>query len=175
MTVAGRRFYPIQVAEKGFAAYRIARPGTWGHGSMPRDDNAAVLAAAVIDRLAEPGPDAPDAGHGPLPRRLAAAELPPDATPHPRRAVAGDDPRPGRGRDRGGLRPDVRASPAGARARHRSARTSSTPGIKYNVIPGDATIEVDCRVLPGTTEPAMRAELVDAARPGARRRLRRSS
>jgi acetylornithine deacetylase/succinyl-diaminopimelate desuccinylase-like protein len=32
-------------------------------------------------------------------------------------------------------------------------------GIKYNVIPGDAMIEVDCRVLPGTTEPAMRAEL----------------
>ena len=26
-------------------------------------------------------------------------------------------------------------------------------GIKYNVIPGDAVIEVDCRVLPGTTEP----------------------
>jgi len=55
-TIAGRRLYPIQVAEKGFAAYRIAIRGTWGHGSMPRDDNAAVLAAAVIERLAVPGP-----------------------------------------------------------------------------------------------------------------------
>ncbi|MBA2300374.1 MAG: M20/M25/M40 family metallo-hydrolase, partial [Chloroflexi bacterium] len=32
-------------------------------------------------------------------------------------------------------------------------------GVKYNVIPGDAVIEVDCRVLPGTTEPQMRAEV----------------
>ena len=28
------------------------------------------------------------------------------------------------------------------------------------MIPGDATVEVDCRLLPGTTEPEMRAELV---------------
>ena len=30
--------------------------GTWGHGSMPREDNAAVLAAAIVGRLAGPGP-----------------------------------------------------------------------------------------------------------------------
>ena len=53
MTIAGRRLYPIQVAEKGYAAYRIHVRGTWGHGSMPREDNAAVLAAAVIGRLAD--------------------------------------------------------------------------------------------------------------------------
>jgi acetylornithine deacetylase/succinyl-diaminopimelate desuccinylase-like protein len=33
-------------------------------------------------------------------------------------------------------------------------------GVKYNVIPGDAVIEVDCRILPGTTEAEMRAELI---------------
>ena len=38
-------------------------------------------------------------------------------------------------------------------------------GIKYNVIPGDAVVEVDCRVLPGTTEPAMRAELIERLGP----------
>ncbi|MDP9481919.1 MAG: M20/M25/M40 family metallo-hydrolase, partial [Chloroflexota bacterium] len=32
-------------------------------------------------------------------------------------------------------------------------------GIKYNVIPGVAEIQVDCRPLPGTDEAAMRAEL----------------
>ena len=36
------------VAEKGYAVYRITVRGTWGHGSMPRDDNAAVLAAEVV-------------------------------------------------------------------------------------------------------------------------------
>ena len=56
VTVAGKRLYPIQVAEKGFAPYRIHITGTWGHGSMPRADNAAVLAARAIERLAVPGP-----------------------------------------------------------------------------------------------------------------------
>ncbi len=37
VTVAGRRLYPIQVAEKGYAPYRIRVSGTWGHGSMPRE------------------------------------------------------------------------------------------------------------------------------------------
>ncbi len=32
-------------------------------------------------------------------------------------------------------------------------------GVKYNVIPGVAEIELDCRTLPGTDEPALRAEL----------------
>jgi acetylornithine deacetylase/succinyl-diaminopimelate desuccinylase-like protein len=32
-------------------------------------------------------------------------------------------------------------------------------GVKYNIIPGDATVEVDCRMLPGTTEADVVAEL----------------
>jgi acetylornithine deacetylase/succinyl-diaminopimelate desuccinylase-like protein len=32
-------------------------------------------------------------------------------------------------------------------------------GVKYNVIPGDAVIEVDCRILPGTTEADIREEV----------------
>jgi acetylornithine deacetylase/succinyl-diaminopimelate desuccinylase-like protein len=32
-------------------------------------------------------------------------------------------------------------------------------GVKYNVIPGTAYIEIDCRTLPGTDEPAMHREL----------------
>ena len=39
-------------------------------------------------------------------------------------------------------------------------------GIKYNVIPGDAVVEVDCRVLPGTTEAGdARAILVERLGP----------
>ena len=56
-TVAGGRLYPIQVAEKGFAAYRIAVRGTWGHGSMPRDgQRRGAGGGASIERLAVPGP-----------------------------------------------------------------------------------------------------------------------
>src|SRR5262249_57486095 len=53
--IGGRRFYAIQVAEKGYEVFRIHVAGTWGHGSMPRDDNAAVLAAEAVTRLAPPG------------------------------------------------------------------------------------------------------------------------
>jgi len=37
--------------------------------------------------------------------------------------------------------------------------------VKYNVIPGEATIEVDCRVLPGTSEDDMRRTLVERSGP----------
>jgi acetylornithine deacetylase/succinyl-diaminopimelate desuccinylase-like protein len=156
-TIAGRRFYPIQVAEKGYAAYRIAIRGTWGHGSMPREDNAAVLAAAVIARLAVPGATRMT----PVMARfleLAAAELPAEAAVI-LRGLAGDDP----GRSEAALA--VACDPMYARALRALLRDTISPdvvhaGIKYNVIPGDAVVEVDCRVLPGTTEPDMRAELI---------------
>jgi acetylornithine deacetylase/succinyl-diaminopimelate desuccinylase-like protein len=161
-TIAGRRFYPIQVAEKGFAAYRIAVRGTWGHGSMPREDNAAVLAAAVIERLAVPGATRIT----PVIARmleLAAAELPTDAADL-LRALSSEDPR----RAEAALR--VACDPMYARAVRALVRDTISPdvihaGIKYNVIPGDAVVEVDCRVLPGTTEPAMRAQLVERLGP----------
>ena len=157
-----RRFYPIQVAEKGFAAYRIAIRGTQGHGSMPREDNAAVLAAAVIARLAVPGPIRVT----PVMARaldLAAAELPSEAG-EVLRALSGDDP----GRAEAAL--SVACDPMYARAVRALLRDTISPdvvhaGFKYNVIPGDAVVEVDCRVLPGTTEPAMRAELVERLGP----------
>jgi acetylornithine deacetylase/succinyl-diaminopimelate desuccinylase-like protein len=34
-------------------------------------------------------------------------------------------------------------------------------GVKYNVIPGDAEVTVDCRILPGMTEPDIRAILIE--------------
>jgi len=158
MTVAGKRLYPIQVAEKGFAPYRIQIAGTWGHGSMPRDDNAAVLAARAIERLAAPGPirmtpvmtrflesaaDALPGAGGMVLRRIAAGEL----------DEASAD-----------TAIDQLCEPMYARALRALIRDTLSPdivqaGIKYNVIPGDAVIEVDCRVLPGTTEPQMRAEV----------------
>ncbi len=162
VTVAGRRLYPIQVSEKGFAAYRIAVRGTWGHGSMPRDDNAAVMAAAVIERLAVSGPTRIT----PVMARfleLAAAALPADAAVL-LRALAGDD------LNRAETAIAAACDPMYARALRALLRDTISPdvihaGIKYNVIPGDALIEVDCRVLPGTSEPAMRQVVIDRLGP----------
>jgi acetylornithine deacetylase/succinyl-diaminopimelate desuccinylase-like protein len=150
------RLYPIQVAEKGTTVYRLTIHGTWGHGSMPRADNAAVLAAAVIARLAQPFParltdvtrefldGAIEATDGDVARLL--------------RAVRDDDVRAS-----DGTLPDV-CLPIYARALDAMLRdTLSTnvvrAGVKFNVIPGEAILELDGRRLPGTTEPEMEASI----------------
>jgi acetylornithine deacetylase/succinyl-diaminopimelate desuccinylase-like protein len=129
---------------------------------MPREDNAAVLAAAVIERLAVPGPIRVTPVIARL-LELAAAELPAEAA-GVLRALSSDDPR------RAEAALTVACDPMYARAVRALLRDTISPdvvhaGIKYNVIPGDAVVEVDCRVLPGTTEPAMRAQLVERLGP----------
>ena len=157
VTIAGKRLYPIQVAEKGYAAYRIRVTGTWGHGSMPRTDNAAVLAAQVIDRLATPGP----IRLTPVLSRFldAAGAALPDEAGRLLAALAGPDP------SRAEAALGRICDPVYARALRALVRDTFSPdvvhaGVKYNVIPGDATVDVDGRLLPGMTEPVMRAELL---------------
>ena len=159
-TYGGVRFYPIQVAEKGFVVYKIHVKGRWGHGSVPTPDNAAVLAAQVVTRLSEPGPvrlTEPMAvlleraiPH--LPARAAAAV----AALDPARAAA----------DPAAVEATLRDLCDPVLARTISAMIHDTisvgiirAGVKYNVIPGTAEIEIDCRTLPGTDEASMRAEL----------------
>ena len=155
--LAGRRFYPIMTAEKGRETYRISVHGTWGHGSMPRDDNAAVLAAEAIIRLASPGEPRMT---GPMRALLDGVEaiLPPEAAALAR-AISDEDPR----------RADAAVSrlcdEMYARALRALLRDTISPGvvhagIKYNIIPGEAVIEIDCRTLPGTTEGDMREEVL---------------
>lgn len=160
VTVAGRRLYPIQVAEKGMVPYRIHVTGTWGHGSMPREDNAAVLAARIVERLAVPEP----VRITPVMARFleaASAALPGDGARALGRIASGE--LDGVDADRA---LDALCEPMYARALRALIRDTLSPdviqsGVKYNVIPGDAIVDVDCRVLPGMTEPDARA-LVEA-------------
>lgn len=161
-TVAGRRLYPIQVSEKGYAAYRIAVRGTWGHGSMPRDDNAAVLAAEVIRRLAVRAPVRITPVMGRFLEEAAAA-LPGEAATI-LRGLASDDPGPAE------AALVASCDPMYSRALRALVRDTISPnvvhaGVKYNVIPGDAEVVVDCRVLPGTTEADMRASIIERLGP----------
>jgi acetylornithine deacetylase/succinyl-diaminopimelate desuccinylase-like protein len=155
MTIAGRRFYPIQVAEKGYAVYRITVHGTWGHGSMPRADNAAVRAAEVVRRLGVPGPIRVT----PPVRRFfeALATGLPDAGATVLRLVLAGDAAAEAGLD------DV-CEPGYARAARALVRDTVSPnvihaGVKYTVIPGEAYVELDCRTLAGTTEADLTARL----------------
>ena len=161
-TIDGRRFYPIGVAEKGYAVYRISVHGTWGHGSMPRDDNAAVRAGQVAARLNVQG--APRVT--PTMRRflLEMAEQLNGDTARVVRSLAADDPRLGE------AAADALCDPMSARVIRALLRDTVSPnvihaGVKYNVIPGEAVVELDCRVLPGTTEEEMAATVIERLGP----------
>ena len=154
--VAGGRFYPIQVAEKGYAQYRLRIRGSWGHASMPRDDNAILLVSEVVTRLAQPGEARPtplmrafiESVARALPRRTAevvASILDADARRSEAALAQVCDPA-----SAGALRALVRDT---------IAPTIVASGVKTNVIPGEAELYVDCRTLPGTDDVAMRAEL----------------
>jgi acetylornithine deacetylase/succinyl-diaminopimelate desuccinylase-like protein len=160
MTYGGVHFYPIQVAEKGFVVYRIRVRGRWGHGSVPTADNAAVLAAQVVTRLAEPGPVRIT-----TPVFMSLAKATPHLTARAAAgirslAAAGDAPEPGTiDSTIRGLCDPVMARTVSAVIRDTISVGILQAGVKYNVIPGSAQIEIDCRILPGTDEPAMHAEL----------------
>ena len=138
--------------------FRIHVKGTWGHGSMPREDNALVLAAEAVRRLASPGEPRLTAPMREFLGRDRAAALPPEQAGaswgHRRRRSA-----PQRGGDPHAVRPGLGARPARAAARHDQPAVLNA-GVKYNVIPGEATLMIDCRTLPGTTPDDMREEVL---------------
>ncbi len=155
-TIGGVRLYPIGVAEKGFCVYRIVVRGAWGHGSVPRDDNAAIRAAQIVARLAVPGPVQLTA---PMVRFLEAiAAVLPDDLGRACHALLSGEPAVAEGAlER--LCDPMYARTARALVRNTVSPNVVAAGVKYNVIPGIAEVVVDCRVLPGTTERAMRDEL----------------
>jgi acetylornithine deacetylase/succinyl-diaminopimelate desuccinylase-like protein len=160
MAVGGVRFYPIQVAEKGFVVYKIHVKGRWGHGSVPTENNAAVLAARIVARVSEPGRARLTAA-----TRLSMARAVPHLAPHGSGVVGAALKLATRYRP-GTLDFALRRMGDAVMARTVSAMTHDTvsvgivrAGVKYNVIPGVAELEIDCRTLPGTDEPAMREEL----------------
>jgi acetylornithine deacetylase/succinyl-diaminopimelate desuccinylase-like protein len=141
--LAGRRFYPIQVAEKQVCTLRatIRRPG--GHGSIPLRGGATARLARMLARLDREG-------------------LPIHVTPVVRqmlRAVAGHLPRAQALLARQLERPAFARAALprmGDRARVLSAvlRNTVSPTIietskKFNVIPSEIEVTLDGRILPG--------------------------
>jgi acetylornithine deacetylase/succinyl-diaminopimelate desuccinylase-like protein len=131
----GRRFYPIQVAEKGYVTVRMVVSAAPGHGSIPRSDTAIAWLADLILRLQRT----------PMRQRL---------TPLMRRALA-----------------DLSVDPQGAPPLFRAMMANTvTPtilraGYKDNVIPGEASVVLDGRTLPGETPESFVRELRDIVGP----------
>jgi acetylornithine deacetylase/succinyl-diaminopimelate desuccinylase-like protein len=153
--VGSRRIYPIQVAEKGLTVYRLTFRGIWGHGSMPRSENAVLLASEAVARLAPAWPARlTDVTRTLLERTIVALEgtdaLPPEGL-RLLRAAASGDPRAS------ALGLAAMCLPVYSRVLDAMLRDTLSPnilhgGVKANVIPGTASLEVDVRRLPGSTE-----------------------
>jgi acetylornithine deacetylase/succinyl-diaminopimelate desuccinylase-like protein len=153
MDVAGRRFYPIMVAEKQVCWTRATLRGPAGHASMP------VRGGAM-------------GGLGKLLHALDRRRLPVHVTPVARamvEAIAGEVPAALALPLRGLLVPaltDRLLDAFGERGRvfdpllHNTASATIVQGgEKINVIPDLVSLELDCRLLPGFAPEQVFAEL----------------
>jgi acetylornithine deacetylase/succinyl-diaminopimelate desuccinylase-like protein len=155
MTLGDRRFYTIQVAEKGIAWTRLRTTGTPGHGSMPHADNAAVKLAAAVTALAAD-------------QDRRAARLIPVVRDFLRTlgldevaALAESDfPAASAALDASVADPVLRRSLL-AMMRDTATPTVIHAGKKVNVLPGSGEAEIDVRTLPGTDQAAFLAHLQD--------------
>ncbi|MBI2893262.1 MAG: M20/M25/M40 family metallo-hydrolase [Deltaproteobacteria bacterium] len=158
----GRRFYPIQFAEKGIVWMRGRAFGAPGHGSMPDPASAVVqLAQAVVKMGEEPLPVHVTPALSSFVEAMAR-ELPPPArlaltlVLQPRLSSV--------------LLPRLFKDPGQRRAFAALLSNTATPtilraGEKTNVIPGEATCEIDGRTLPGQTAEDLVRELREIVGP----------
>ena len=156
--VAGRRVYPVQVAEKGTAWLRATASGTPGHGSVPREDNAVVRLAEFVARVGRtrlpPRPSPPvEAFLTALADALAEGRPAPTAAAVRRALPLLASPRAS-GRVSRAVARLVR-DPSVRRTLEAVVRDTVTPtvlraGVKVNVIPGGASADLDGRIAVGS-------------------------
>jgi acetylornithine deacetylase/succinyl-diaminopimelate desuccinylase-like protein len=174
LTLGSQVYVPVMVAEKGQVHLRLSASGPSAHGAIPHEDNALARIARAIDRL-------------------STTRLPHHTTPVTERFIselAAAQPFPTRQVLRGLL--NARASgpildrvmPDRANARTFNALLHNTVsatmmkvGVKRNVIPPEAAVDLDGRILPGQSaddlvrevraviaDPQVQIEVISAAK-----------
>ncbi len=123
------RFYPIQVAEKGFVTVRMTVHAQPGHGSMPRADTAIARMSELITRIV----------NTPMRQRI---------TPLVRDTLKTL-----------GLSADSPPALVRPMLSNTVTPTILRAGYKDNVIPGEASVVLDGRTLPGEDPESFMAEL----------------
>jgi acetylornithine deacetylase/succinyl-diaminopimelate desuccinylase-like protein len=161
MNLAGGRFYPIQVAEKQTCQVKVTLRGAGGHGSLPARGGATAKLGRLLARLDE---RRLPAHLTPVVQRMLedmAGSLPAAAGSAARQLVsaAGHLPGPATAALRQLVRPelvDLLLEHAGDSAAlldpllHNTAvATIVRAGAKENVIPSEASVLIDGRLLPG--------------------------
>jgi acetylornithine deacetylase/succinyl-diaminopimelate desuccinylase-like protein len=153
ITLNGRRFYTIQVAEKGIAWARLRATGTPGHGSMPHADNAAIKLAAAVSAVATE-----QARRRPRLLPVVAGFLEALGLAEVGRRAA-DDPAGVADALAEAVEDPVLRRSLDAMLRDTVTPTVLRAGKKVNVLPGSAEAELDVRTLPGTDQATILDEL----------------
>ena len=153
MSLAGRSFYPVMVAEKQVCWCKATLRGPAGHGSMPVKGGAMGLLGKLLSSL----------DRGRLPVHVPAV------TKAMIEAIAAEVPAPMALPLKGLLNPrltDRLLDVLGERGRifepllHNTvSATILSGGEKINVIPDEVSVELDCRLLPGFSPEQAFAEL----------------
>ncbi len=145
--------YQIQAAEKTYADFHISLTSAGGHSSEPNKDNAIYRLARVIDRVA--GYQFP-----PLSNEITLASL---------RALGANTPGPlGAAMTRFAAHPDDAAAAATISAdpayvgqlRTTCVATMLNGGHAVNALPQSASVNINCRIFPGTPVDSVRDTLV---------------
>src|SRR5258708_12867058 len=117
--VRNGRCYPIQIAEEGFVTIKMKATAMPGHGSMPRSDTA-------ISRISE------------LITKIVKTPMRKNVSPFMRKTL-----------EELGVPVDSPGPLFQAMLANTVSPTILRAGYKDNVIPGEATIVLDVRTLPG--------------------------
>lgn len=156
LNVGGKHFYLVQTGEKGVCWMKFTAKGTAGHASMPRDDNAVARLCSVLERVSQARlPQHRTHTVDGLIHALASAQKPPNNLVLPLVLNPLFEPLI--------LKQLTKAGDLGLGIRA-VLRNTVTPtvlraGSKTNVIPGEATAEVDGRLMPGFTPEDLLREL----------------
>lgn len=157
LEINGKRYYPVQTAEKGTVRFRIRTQGKPGHGSVPHNENAILKLAVILAKLT---PTALPVHFTRTAREYFAglAATQPSEVAQALHQVLADEATADAAIDR---------LPIEASLKHRMRamlRNTVTPtmldaGSQINVIPSEAEACVDGRNLPGWTPQMVLEEL----------------
>ena len=143
MEMAGRRFYPIMVAEKQLCSVRATLRGSASHGSLPVKNGAMARLGRLLAAL--DGRRLP-VHVTPVARSMIAAIA--AEAPAATRVTLGALLRP-KLTDRVLDRLDDRARLFDVLLHNTASATIVRGGHAHNVVPGEVSVDLDCRLLPG--------------------------
>lgn len=158
----GRRFYPVQVAEKGVAWLRLVVRGNPGHSSLPSRDNAVSRLARGIDAIARARlPWHPSEES----RRYLAGFARPEGFLAEKVAGLLNHPQLGPTLLPVLIREPSRRASVEAILRNTATPTRLGAGASINVLPGQCSVDIDGRLAPGQSSADLLRELETVLRP----------